>query len=65
VPGTDPTGYAVTGFVLDQWPRTKPGGSLGARTRRRQRFVVQGSSEGGDHEPLADGGETPRPQGAS
>jgi len=28
-------------------------------------IVVQGSSEGGAHEPLADGGETPRPQGAS
>ena len=27
--------------------------------------MVQGSSEGGAHEPLADGGETPRPQGAS
>ena len=28
-------------------------------------IVVQGSSEGGAHEPLADGGETPRPRGAS
>jgi len=39
--------YAVAGFVLDKWSRTKPGGSPGARTRRRQRFVV----EAGDRRP--------------
>jgi len=57
--------YAVTNIDLSRGLRSILGGPPGIRPRRRQRFVVQGSSEGGAHEPLAGGGASPRPQGAS
>jgi hypothetical protein len=60
-----PKGYAVTNNDLSRSLRSLFGGSPRGSTSPTAAIVVQGSSEGGAHELLADGGETPRPQGAS
>ena len=33
-------GYAVTGFVLSRWSRTKPGAGAGSRPHRQLRYVA-------------------------